>query len=38
MPLLKVLAHMIDILLADFKEVLATGEVVKHDDAADFVE
>ena len=37
-PLLQVLAHVIDVLLADFEEVLSTGEVIEHDDAADFVE
>lgn len=29
---------MIHVLLADFKEVLATREVIKHDDTSDFVE
>lgn len=37
-PLFQVLAHVIDILLANLQEVLTTREIVKHDDTADFVE
>ena len=38
MPLLQVLADVVDVLLADLQEVLPTGEVVQHDGAADLVE
>ena len=38
MPLLQILAHVIDILLAHFQKVLTTSKVIKHDDSTDFVE
>lgn len=37
-PLLQVLAHVIDILLTDLEEVLTTRKIVEHDDATDLVE
>ena len=37
-PLFQILAHVIDVLLADLQEVLTTREVVKHDDTTDLVE
>ena len=38
MPLFQILAHVIDVLLADLQEVLSTGEIVKHDDPTHLVE
>ena len=37
-PLLQILAHVIDILLTDLQKVLTTCKIVKHDDATDLVE